>query len=468
MKVQLVLLVLAPTVFALALACNSSPPRSSSAPLASSLSIPVAERPAGNCGRMLYTTYCAVCHGDTGRGDGELADKLDPMPRDFSLGGVRLISSPNQAATDGDLFSTITEGMPGTAMPSWGHLSEGDRWALVGHIRSLLYDGATDRILEAALEEDEPMERDEAAGIAASRIMPDSILTVPTDLDRTATGDAEALYLEHCGDCHGKTGLGDGEEEQKDERGNRVRPRDFQSGIFKGSEDPRALFLRVRAGMPGSPMPATELGDGATAAIVRHISSMATPGAREQNLQERLTLVATRVDRVPARADAQEWEQAPVVVLPLMPMHWERPLSQAAELRLVFDQERFAARVSYSPVPGAAGTPGGGALQLADFDAPTVFSGETGRGGMDWNFLEIPAGIEDRFRPHARVAEGGTAEAGGQHHVLFSRDRVAEPFEVALGTGDDLELALLLFEVDPVGGMRHGFTVWHDLVLSGP
>lgn len=34
-------------------------------------------------GRRLFVHFCATCHGDTGRGDGQNAYNLDPKPPDF-------------------------------------------------------------------------------------------------------------------------------------------------------------------------------------------------------------------------------------------------------------------------------------------------------------------------------------------------------------------------------------------------
>lgn len=76
-----------------------------------------------------FKERCALCHGETGRGDGALAQNLDPKPRD--LGGEITRNHP-----DGDLFYKISEGK--NSMPAWGMvLSEEARWGLVNYIRSL-------------------------------------------------------------------------------------------------------------------------------------------------------------------------------------------------------------------------------------------------------------------------------------------------------------------------------------------
>jgi high-affinity iron transporter len=75
-------------------------------------------------GAALFNQNCAVCHGEAGDGHGPDAAKLDTPPIAF---------------TDADrarqrsvfaLYQVITQGLDGTAMPSFGSLPAGDRWAL--------------------------------------------------------------------------------------------------------------------------------------------------------------------------------------------------------------------------------------------------------------------------------------------------------------------------------------------------
>jgi copper transport protein len=80
-------------------------------------------------GRELYEQQCASCHGLNGRGDGPLAASLRPRPADFRV---------HMAAghTDGELFTWLTKGVPGTAMPPFEEqIAEPDRWHLVNYIR---------------------------------------------------------------------------------------------------------------------------------------------------------------------------------------------------------------------------------------------------------------------------------------------------------------------------------------------
>ncbi len=82
-------------------------------------------------GRGLYLDNCAVCHGETGRGDGPAAAALNPQPADLAAEHV-------DDHTDGDIFWWLTHGIPGTAMPGWdGQLTEEERWILVQYVRSI-------------------------------------------------------------------------------------------------------------------------------------------------------------------------------------------------------------------------------------------------------------------------------------------------------------------------------------------
>lgn len=69
-------------------------------------------------GKLLYTKYCSVCHGEQGKGDGFNAYNLDPKPRDFT--------DPRAMAgiDDATLLATIIEGGKGVnkspLMPAWG------------------------------------------------------------------------------------------------------------------------------------------------------------------------------------------------------------------------------------------------------------------------------------------------------------------------------------------------------------
>ncbi|HEY2845442.1 MAG TPA: cytochrome c [Bryobacteraceae bacterium] len=80
-------------------------------------------------GRALYETYCAVCHGDQGKGDGPIAGKI-PSPPSYT--SDRLLQFPA-----GRIFHVITMGS-GKMRPYASQLSADERWKVVTYVRASL------------------------------------------------------------------------------------------------------------------------------------------------------------------------------------------------------------------------------------------------------------------------------------------------------------------------------------------
>ena len=88
-------------------------------------------------GKQVYDTYCALCHGPTGKGDGAGAAALDPKPRDLSSAEIM------RGRTDEHIVSVVTDGGAAAglsaAMPPWnGVISPEDIQNVVAHIRQNL------------------------------------------------------------------------------------------------------------------------------------------------------------------------------------------------------------------------------------------------------------------------------------------------------------------------------------------
>jgi cbb3-type cytochrome oxidase subunit 1/cbb3-type cytochrome oxidase cytochrome c subunit len=114
-------------------------------------------------GRALWLEHCAGCHGADGRGDGDAARWLLPHPTDLA---ARELSSAYVA----DAF---WNGVLGTSMPAWRDLPIEDLAALAAVVRSF--------------------------ASAASEQPSAEVLTL-----------GERAYREHCTQCHGEDGAGDG------------------------------------------------------------------------------------------------------------------------------------------------------------------------------------------------------------------------------------------------------------------
>ncbi len=86
----------------------------------------------------LYREHCVHCHGINGDGAGTTAAFLNPYPRDYRKGWYKGKSTKREERpTTDNLMRTLHEGIPGTAMPSFKLLPEGDRRALVEYVKYL-------------------------------------------------------------------------------------------------------------------------------------------------------------------------------------------------------------------------------------------------------------------------------------------------------------------------------------------
>lgn len=115
-------------------------------------------------GAQVYAENCTRCHGEAGRGDGQLvlSGQLPDPPRDFTDPATA------QGQSLVDWYAIITNGRLEKLMPPWGNsLSEQARWAVALYTYTMSY-------------------------------QPDQI----------AFG--QAVWNANCAECHGVSGLGDG------------------------------------------------------------------------------------------------------------------------------------------------------------------------------------------------------------------------------------------------------------------
>ncbi len=107
-------------------------------------------------GGELYATNCAVCHGESGKGDGPGAAGLEKQPANLNEGHV-------QGLTDGALFYIVSHGRPDTPMPAWDNvLNEEQRWQVVNYLRTF-NEGASEDHGEGEHHADDDHHADETA-----------------------------------------------------------------------------------------------------------------------------------------------------------------------------------------------------------------------------------------------------------------------------------------------------------------
>ena len=186
-------------------------------------------------GELIYEKRCLQCHGDEGDGLGPAAERLNPPPRDFTLGLYKFQSSAFDAElpNDDDLFRMIRDGMPGTAMPDWDDLlSAQDMWDVIAYIKAF-----------AELE-------------GAPETQVDYGVQIATSAESIATGKELFHADDRCSECHGALGKGDAVKKLKNDNGERTWPRNLtKPWTFRASNKPKDIFTRISVGIPTTQMP---------------------------------------------------------------------------------------------------------------------------------------------------------------------------------------------------------------------
>jgi mono/diheme cytochrome c family protein len=220
----------------------------------------------------LFDAQCGACHGPTGRGDGVLAEHLDPRPRDFARAVFKLRTTTRGMPSDADLARTIRRGMPGSAMAGAPHLSDDDTDALVAVVRRLAFEGLAADLCA----DDDELTEDEARDIAAERVAPGPAFEVPPRSDVPLETTPARVFEFYCGECHGADGSGEGaaDDHLEDDEGRHVRPRDLTREPLKGGDREEDLVRRMYLGMPGTPMPESTTRPENLWAIADHVAGI--------------------------------------------------------------------------------------------------------------------------------------------------------------------------------------------------
>jgi mono/diheme cytochrome c family protein len=245
---------------------------------------------AARRGQQVYAENCIGCHGAEGRGDGLAAAFLDPLPRDFQKGKFKFRSTPSgELPVEADLLHVVSCGLNGSAMPAFPLMPEPDKKDVVAWVRHLAEFGKVRAEVEYVMQDDHLTLAqildgklqgiiDEALADAWADAWPVAVPPDPgSSPERIERG--HKLFQAQCVACHGAGGRGDGtsSEHLRDWKDAVIRPRDFTTGVFRAGSAPTDLFLRMRTGLNGTPMPAVAGSDDDLWALVHYIRSLRDP-----------------------------------------------------------------------------------------------------------------------------------------------------------------------------------------------
>jgi len=146
------------------------------------------ERPSIESGKKIYLSNCAGCHGE--KGDGSF-----PGASNFT-NSEKMITSNSSI-----FFDAITNGIPGTAMPSFSKFPKKDRWDVIAYLWTLW-------------------------------------------IDRQSAENGKMIYEKNCAGCHSVLGNGYGLPEAFD----------FTNLSQTASKQPSVFFDRLTQGIPGTAM----------------------------------------------------------------------------------------------------------------------------------------------------------------------------------------------------------------------
>ena len=425
-------------------------------------------------GKVIYEKKCALCHGESGDGNGPAAPLLDPKPRDFTKGKYKVrTSASGQPPTDSDLFGIISDGMPGTSMPAWKVLSEKDRWNLVAYVKTFA-GGAFKEAPKAAT-------------------LPKEVATSKESIAR----GKEMFEAIECNKCHGNAGRGDGPSapELTDDWGNPVRPANLtKPWLFRGGGSSRQVATRLATGLMGTPMP-TFIDSVEKPEDIWHVANYVQslgPGNPDYATVLQVRAVAGEIPDDPA---APFWAQQPPANFPLAgqvivdPRNFN-PSIDAVTVRAVYSETEIAFHLTWDDP--TASKPDPKAKTFADqiallfparagkeTERPYVLMGDgsdpvalllwTSDGGVGEATASGIGKIAPRT-PDAVKAIGKAVFADGQYRLVIKRPRATkDPNELAFPVGRFLSVAFMAWDGGAgETGSRMSFSSWYYFRLEEP
>ena len=424
-----------------------------------------------NAGKAVYQLKCIGCHGEKGDGKGPAAELLVPQPRDFTSGIYKIRTTSNKMPSDQDLFKVITDGMPGTSMPSWAVLPERERWNLVAYVKAF----AADKFKEAPKKLELPKE------VASS----------PESIKR----GKEMFEAIECNKCHGTEGRADGPSrpELKDEWGHPIAPANLtKRWNFRGGASRTDIAMRLGAGVLGTPMPSF-IDSVEKPEDIWHLTNYILSLGPDSPHYATLVTVTAVSDTIPDDPNADFWKKLTPNNIPLMGQVIQDPRNfnpsiDLVSVRAVYNDKEVAFHLTWDdptqstddpakklfadaislqfPPQPSSGTERPYFLMGDSSDAVYLLRWENGKG-----VAEVTANGPTKLAPiQGGEATGKAVYANGQYRLVMKRPLVSK--SETRPTFTPAAFMPVAFQAWDGGageaGTRMSLTSWYYLRLEEP
>jgi len=433
--------------------------------------VPALAQGDAKAGQTVYEQKCLLCHGDKGDGKGPGAEHLMPKPRDFTKGLYKIRTSSNKTPFDQDLHKIVTDGMPGTSMPSWAVLPERDRANVVAYLKTF----APDVFKEAPKK-----------------------LELPKDVASSAESikrGKEMFEAIECHKCHGTEGRADGpsRSELKDEWGNPIAPANLtKRWTFRGGSTRTDIATRLANGVLGTPMPAF-LDSVEKPEDIWHLTNFILSLGPDSPHYATLVTVTAVSDAIPDDPNADFWKKLSPNNIPLMgqviidPRNFN-PSIDLVSVRAVYNDKEIAFHLTWDdptqsaddpakklfadaislqfPPQPSSGTERPYFLMGDASDAVYLLRWENGKG-----VTESTANGPAKIAPIPGAEAGGKAAyANGQYRLVMKRPLVSK--DATRPTFSPAAFMPVAFQAWDGGagesGTRMSLTSWYYLRLEEP
>ncbi len=178
---------------------------------------------AAQRGGRAFASHCAMCHGNTGNGDGDASASIAKLGVNVArLNDAELMDRLNRA----QIVDVITRGGAHTKrsniMPAWGEKLEPQ---MISDIADYVITLRT-----------------------ANPAIPRSTLAAYLQSPVGVPADGRELYVHHCVACHGDEGKGDGPYGLRLAKERNVKPRDLTDSTYIGKKSDKDLFAVIDLG----------------------------------------------------------------------------------------------------------------------------------------------------------------------------------------------------------------------------